>query len=93
MLNTCKSLIINVMGGVNLRSMLSHTFSPRQDEVACLGFFYPPLQRGQGDSTNPGRPSRVPSPESNNLESLNLKHIIINSLNQHTNETNIFESL
>ena len=39
MLNTCKLLIINVMGGVNLRSMLSHTLSPRQDEVACLGFF------------------------------------------------------
>ena len=67
MLNTCKSLIINLIymcGGVNLRSMLSHTLSPRQDEVACLGFFYPPLQRGQGDSTNPDRPSRVPCPES-----------------------------
>ena len=53
MLNTCKSLIINIMGGVNLCSMLSHTLNPRQAEMVCLSFFFVLVIAGgaaQGDA-------------------------------------------
>jgi len=73
----CKSLIINnLRGGVNslcsterndrkVDSVASFIYTqrhPRQAEVACLGFFYPPHgevrsnQGGQGDLINPSWP-------------------------------------
>ena len=57
MLNTCKSLIINIIeGGVNLCSMLSHTLNPRQAEMVCLGFFVPVCAyRGLQKPTGPLR--------------------------------------
>ena len=38
---------------VDLLSEFSHTLSPRQAGMACHGFFYPPLQMGQGIQQTP----------------------------------------
>jgi hypothetical protein len=96
MKNLCNILNINKLsknsegGGVNLLSEFSHTLSPRQAGMDCLGFFYPPLQMGQGIQQTPAGKYGIASQEivqesiknrSIIFESLNLKSLNTKSLN------------
>ena len=53
MKNRCNLLNINelceIMGGLNLLSMMRHTLSPRQAGMACLGFFCAVLREARSD--------------------------------------------